>query len=248
MISKPTINGFKQACCLTCDSRCHSEFRDLDDENLSLLHSMKVSNVYQPGQVIFYQGNPGLGLHCLQSGTVALRQRDPSGTPVLVRLAHTGTALGYRPIFSGNGYDATAEALTRCRVCFLDREGLARLMERDPRLAHRFLRRLALDLEASDEAHLRSASMSVRARVASLLLDLKDRFATVDEKGDLTIQLPLTRKDMASYVGTRPETIARTIRALDDDGVTRFKGASVVVPDLDALFDEVELIGVEQAV
>lgn len=242
MISKPLFKNSKQACCLTCTTRCHSEFQDLKDEDLSLLHSMKVSNEYQPGQILFYQGNPCLGLHCLQSGTVALRKRDPAGTPVLVGLSHAGSALGYSALFSGAGYSATAEALTPCRVCFLDRAGLGQLMGRDPRLARRFLNRLARDVEAAEEAHLRAASMSVRARLASLLLDLKDRFATVDDEGNLTIQLPLTRKDMASIVGTRPETIARTIRALDQDGVTSFKGTRVMVPDLDALFDEVEIL------
>jgi CRP/FNR family transcriptional regulator len=82
--------------------------------------------------------------------------------------------------------------------------------------------------------------MSVRARTAHLLLMLKDRFATVTEDGSLSFELPLSRKDMASIVGTRPETIARTIRSLEADGVTRFSGRRVTVHDLDALLDEVE--------
>ena len=242
MLSKPVIKAFKQANCLTCGTRCHSDFQDLAGQNLSLLHSMKVSNVYKPGQVLFYQGNPCLGLHCLQSGTVALRKRNPAGDPVLVRLVHAGSALGSSALFSGGGYGVTAEALTPCRVCFLDKAGLAQLMEQSPGLARRFLTRMARDLEAAEEAHLRAASMTVRARVAALLLDLKDRFASVDDQGNLTFQLPLTRRDMASLVGTRPETIARTIRALDQDGVASFNGPRVMVPDLDALLDEVELL------
>jgi len=201
---------------------------------------MKVSNVYQPGQFIFYEGNPCLGLYCVQSGALGIRKRDPGGQEALVRLALPGSTLGHRAYFSSGEYRASASALVPSRVCFLDRTGMAHLLERDPGLAGRFLKRLALDLEASEAARLRAASMPVRARVASLLLELKDRFASVDDSGDLTIQLPLSRKEMASYVGPRPETIARTIRALNNDGVTHFMGPRVVVSDLDALLDEVE--------
>jgi len=48
-----------------------------------------------------------------------------------------------------------------------------------------------------------------------LLLALKDRFATVNDEGDMTIELPLSRQDLAAMIGTRPETIARSIRALE---------------------------------
>ncbi|MCB1153632.1 winged helix-turn-helix domain-containing protein, partial [bacterium] len=61
-----------------------------------------------------------------------------------------------------------------------------------------------------------------------------------DEDGNILIELPMSRQDIADMVGARPETIARTIRSLQDDGVATFKGREVMVPDLDALLDELE--------
>ncbi len=56
----------------------------------------------------------------------------------------------------------------------------------------------------------------------------------------LHLDLPISRQDIASIIGTRPETVARTIRGLGGDGVARFSGRPVTIHDLDALLDEVE--------
>jgi hypothetical protein len=45
---------------------------------------------------------------------------------------------------------------------------------------------------------------------------------------------------MASTIGTRPESLSRAIRALEQSGVAGFKGKQVLVRDLDDLLDEVE--------
>ena len=237
-----TSFGRKAQSCYTCQRRDRSEWCALRDEDVGLLDRLKIYNNYQTGQVIFYQGNPCLGIYCIEDGTVGVRKTDADGNSMLVRLAHPGQTLGYRTFFSGSGYSASAEALTPARICFIDKSGVALLLERNPSLGQKFLLRLATDLEEAEDARLQASTLSVRARLAHLLLTLKDRFGSVTEDGTLTIQLPLTRQDLASMVGTRPETIARTIRVLTDEGVAKFAGRIVTVPDLDALLDETELV------
>lgn len=226
--------------CFNCQGRERSEWCSLGREDVSLLNEIKICNNYQPSQVIFYQGNPCLGIHCIEEGTVAIRRTNADGNSMIVRLTHAGQTLGYRSYFSGEPYAATAEVLSPARICFLDRMGVKRLLEHNPVLGHNFLRRLATDLRDAEESRLQASTLPVRARVAHLVLTLKDRFSTVDDEGQITIELPLSRQDIASMVGTRPETIARTIRALENDSVAHFSGRQVVVPDLDALLDELE--------
>jgi len=158
-----------------------------------------------------------------------------------VRLVHAGQILGYRAYFAGGSYTGNAEVLTTCRVCFIDREGVREIIERNLGVGLSFLKHIATDLQVSEDARLQATTLPVRARVAHLLLSMKDRFATVDDEGNLTIELPLARRDMADMVGTRPETIARTIRSLEEDGVAVFSGRKVTVRDLDALLDELEV-------
>jgi CRP/FNR family transcriptional regulator len=226
--------------CFTCQTRNEAEWCALQKDDVGLLNEIKICNHYQPGQYIFYQGNPCMGIYCISSGTIALRKTDTEGNSMIVRLVHHGQTLGYRSYFSGEAYTASAEVLVAAEVCFVDRAGVAKLLNHNPNLGLRFLQRLALDLRSSEDQRLQASALPVRARLAHLVLSLKDRFATVDESGCITIELPLSRQDMASIVGTRPETIARTIRALEDDDVVHFKGRQVVISDLDALLDELE--------
>lgn len=226
--------------CFSCPARALGEWCALDGEDLALLNRVKVANLYTAGQHIFYQGNPSLGLYCVESGTVAIRKTDAGGESVLVRLVHPGETLGYRTYFSGGVYRASAEALTDARVCFIDRSTVQALLGRVPALAQRFLLRMADDLQQAEEARLHAVTLPVRSRLAHLLLMLKDRFGEVDEAGNLAIDLPLARQDIAAMVGSRPETIARAIKSLEQDGICSFAGRKVIVPDLDQLLNEIE--------
>lgn len=229
--------------CFHCQGRQRSEWCVLDEADLRLLNSARICNVYQPGQVVFYQGNPCLGIYCVETGEVALRKSDAAGHSAIVRLAHAGQTLGYRAFFADSPYAATAEALTECRICFIDRAAVRKLLEHNPALGHAFLHRVTVELEHSEDARLRAASLSVRARMAHLLLSLKERRGSVNEAEELEIELPLSRQDLAALLGTRPETVSRAIKALEDAGVASFHGRRVRVPDLDLLLDELDGAG-----
>lgn len=234
------IVGGHHASCFSCQNRSNSEWCTLADDDLRYLDSVKTSNSYLPGQQIFYQGNPCLGIFCVESGTVVLRKSDASGNEVITRMVSGGETLGYRSYFGGGPYQASAEAIEPVQVCFIDRDAVSALLQRNPSIGLNFLRRLAGDLERAEDEHLNYSAHDVRTRLAHLLLSLKDRFSDVDDDGRLIFRLPLSRQDMASMLGTRPETVARTIRKLEDAGVAVFDGRRVVVDDLDLLLDEVE--------
>lgn len=227
--------------CFTCQSRDKAEWCVLADEDLQLLNRSKISNTYEPGQVIFYQDNPCLGIHCIEEGTVALRKSGEGGNSIIVRLFHEGDTLGYLAYFSGSGYTATAEALTRCRVCFVDRAAVRKLVEDNPAVGLQFLKRTAENLRQAEDSRLQEATHPLRVRLAHILLVLRDRFGSVDDEGVLTIELPMSRQDLASMLGTRPETMSRTIRQLEATGAARFDKRLVRVPDLDLLLDQLEL-------
>lgn len=228
------------ATCFSCQNRDRSEWCTLPQSDLETLNRGRICNHYQPGQIIFYQGNPCLGLYCIESGTVGIRKTDPQGNSVLVRLANAGQTLGYRTYFSGSTYQASAVAMEPCNICFIDRAAVRSLLERNPDLGMRFLKRMAEDLQHSENAYLQGAYLSVRARFAHLLLVLKDYYASMAGDGTWTMRMPILKQDIASMLGARPETLSRAIRELEQARVIRFDEKSICIPDLDALLDEVE--------
>jgi CRP/FNR family transcriptional regulator len=229
--------------CATCHGRGHAEWGVLSDADLEHLNAHRVSSHYRAGATIFKQGQSCEGIYCVDSGEVALRKTDEHGASAIVRLAHAGQTIGYRAFFAGGQYAASAEALMESEVCFIPSGVVRSLLEQDPRLGYRFLKRQADDLRESEERRLHATSLSTRARLAHFLLTLKDRVGQMDDDGILTVELPLSRKDLAALLGARRESIARAIRALEDAKVASFVGRTVRIPDLDTLLDELDAPG-----
>lgn len=228
------------ASCFDCQKRDRSTWCVLSRGDVNTLNGLKHTTLYQPGQIIFRQGDPCNGIYMVESGTVAVRKTDEHGNMSLVRMRHQGDAVGYRDLFLDDVFSVTAEALAPSNVCFVDRGAVQRLLQRNPALGLQFIRSIGQDLGTAEDAILQAAAFPVRKRLAHLLLSLKDRYAAVTEDGTMTIELPLSRQDIASIVGARRETIARAIHDLEADGVAAFSGRKVIVQDLDLLLDELE--------
>ena len=235
MLKRPHCDD---ADCGSCAIRPLTEMADISDEGLAIIIGSRTRQVFQPGQMLFRTGEVCHGLFIITAGTVSLRKSDGAGHSVLVRLLHSGQSLGYRSLFAGEVYSSDAEAVDEVRCCFIEAEGVDRMLEVSPATAKRFLERIATDLRRAEETYMQGACLPVRARLARLLYDMRVHYGTADDEGMIRIELPLQRKDMASMLGTRPETLARTIRALSDDGVARFSGRRVEIEDLDTLLDE----------
>lgn len=235
-----TRNNTAAISCFACQNRDRTEWCVLAEEDLALVDRVKTTKTYQPGQIIYSQGEPTRGIYCIESGTVAVRKMDSEGGSKILRLAHAGQTLGYADFFGGKGYNGSAEALDTCTVCLVDAASLRTLLDHNPALGLHFLTHVSLDLKEAEDAGMQQALYTVRIRLAHLLLTLKDRYASVEDDGTIVITLPMTRQDIAALLGARPETIYRTIQQMEMDKVVTFSGHKVIIPDLDNLLDEIE--------
>ena len=226
--------------CFACRSRDHSPWCALTGDALAELDQAKLPFRYKPGQFLFFEGDPCRGIYCIDSGTVALRRVGPSESESVMGLCHPGDTLGYGAFLADSDHRNTAEATTECQVCYIDGSILKGVIEKNPAVAHRFLVKMAAKIDDAEAMLVSCRTLSVRARLANTLLLLKDRYASADEEGRLTFELPFSRGLLASLVGTRPESLSRAIRALDLAGVAKFQGRNVLVHDLDDLLDEIE--------
>lgn len=229
-----------RASCFECQSRNRAEWCQLDATDLAVLDSNKVTARYEPGQALYRQGDPCAGVYIVEEGTVAERRDDAQGNSAVIRLRHAGDTLGYRDYFTGESCSNSAIAVASCSICFIPRQSVRALLERNPSLGLRFLRRLSDDLTSAEDTILRNTALPMRKRLVHLLLTLKEHYGEVAEDGVLRLELPLARQEIASILGSRPETITRTIHALEEDGVAVFSGRAVIIADLDKLLDELE--------
>lgn len=213
----------------------------LEASESQLLERARMTRSYRRGEVIFHQDETSTGIYCVQSGHILIWHKDIFGHKTAFRVASSSELLGYRSFFGEDVHTATAQALTVCHICYYPRPPLKNLIDRCPNFAWQFLRTLARDRGPPDALLLRGRYTPVRIRLILLLLILKDRYAKSTRDGGLIFQLPLSRGDIASMLGTRPESVARIIKELNQQGTIVFHGRKVTVTNLAILYEEANL-------
>ena len=216
----------------------HSDWHGLDDAARALLARGVSRREYGSGEVIFAQGEANAGVHCLFSGTVAIRRLDAQGRSVLLSLAYPGDTIGCRSFLAGGEHKTSAEALGPSVVCHIDRASLTAVLRTAPAVGLHLLHRSIGELEQAHDRLFCQATLSNRHQLLHLLLVLVRRHGRRLESGSQVIDLPMSRRDLASMIGTRHETLSRIIGRLESDGIAQFAGRRVTVPNADRLAAE----------
>ncbi|NVJ93917.1 MAG: Crp/Fnr family transcriptional regulator [Methylocystaceae bacterium] len=199
------------------------------------------NRAYEVGQNIYFEGDQCEGVYCLKKGLIAIRKTDVNGNSAVVRLVQPGEAFGHRSFLANEKHAGTAEVLLDAKLCFIPKSNLEHLLAQSPDTAIRFTRRVARDLREIEELYLITTTQPVRKRLAHLLLGLRTRYSNHDDNSDeINLELPLSRQELAAAIGTRPETIARTIKKLEEDGLALFKGRLVTIPSITLLKEDLD--------
>jgi CRP-like cAMP-binding protein len=228
--------------CVVCHVGRRSDWQDFDQTASALLSSGRRRREYGSGELVFAQGEQNDGVHCVSGGTVGIRRLDENGNSVLLELAYPGDTIGYRSFLTGGVHKTSAEALGPSVLCHIGRATIAALLAGNPALGLRFLKRSIGELEHAHEMMFRQATLSNRHKLVHLLLVLVGRHGRRNSNGSQSIDLPVSRRDLASMIGTRHETISRIIGRLETDGVAHFSGRQVTIPNVEMLAAEIDCL------
>ena len=145
-----------------------------------------------------------------------------------------------RPGRATAAYDVTAT--TDVVMCCFRKKPFETLIAETPHIAQRLLEMTLDELDAAREWMLLLGRKTAREKIASLISIIARREAALHKKktsGQISVDLPLTREEMADYLGLTLETVSRQISALKKDGVITLEGnRHVSIPDLDRLLEE----------
>ncbi|MEO7130846.1 MAG: Crp/Fnr family transcriptional regulator [Dermatophilaceae bacterium] len=199
------------------------------DEVAGFAHPIRRSR----GELIHRPGDDVSHLLVLHRGRVAISHLAPTGQDRMIRVLEAGEFAGESAFVTGARPEHTATALTDVELCSFDHRDLRALVVQYPDIAIRMLHAVVSRLDETDKMVADQSTAEVEARLAGYLLDLPSR--RVD--GRITIRLPLARKDIASLLGTTPETLSRKLTGLARAGLVSVHGREVVVTDPDGLAD-----------
>ena len=208
---------------------CHL-FSGVTDQDLELLTDVCRLQNYLKGQVVFTQGDDASGFYVVASGKVKLYKLSPDGKERILHIVLTGGSFAEAAIFGDGCYPAFAEPISKTQLIFFHKREFLNLLHSHSQIAinmigglSKFLRQFATQIEDL-------TFKDVPGRLARYLIDLGG-----DDNN--LVELPISKSQLASNLGTVSETLSRTFRKLSDEAIISVKGKQIVILDIDRLFD-----------
>jgi CRP-like cAMP-binding protein len=205
-------------------------FQNLNAENANLICSGKIEKTFSQGEVILKEGTMIQEFTYLKSGLVKLFRRDPSGREQIITIARPMDYVSLLSVFSGKLYNYSVSALEDSVTCNLKMEDVRTLATTNGKLAFNLLQKMSAIADTIILESLEIRKKNLKGRVAYLLLYFSRTIFFSEE-----FDLPLTRKEMADYVGMTTENVIRTLSEFRKDGILKIYGKTIQIANMDTL-------------
>lgn len=223
--------------CGDCPIRHRAVCARCEGDELSRLDEMKYYRSFEAGQTVIWSGDRMDFVASVVTGIATLTQTMEDGRRQMVGLLLPSDFVG-RPGRATAAYDVTA--VTDLVMCCFRKKPFEDMMSSTPHVSQRLLEMTLDELDAAREWMLLLGRKTAREKIASLLAILARRDASL-KAGAVTFSfdLPLTREEMADYLGLTLETVSRQISALKRDGIIELEGKRhVKVASIDRLLEQ----------
>jgi CRP-like cAMP-binding protein len=219
--------------CTYCTARANSVFEVLNHDQLADLSLHKSCAVYKKGQYIFNENGFPHALYCINKGKVKLNTIGIDGKEQILRLAKEGDVIGYRSLIANERYHCSAVAIEDSSICVIDRNYFWTTINENPKLLFQVIKKMSSDLKAAEEHIVSLSQKNVRERMAEALLFFKATFGF--ESDGKTLNVVLTREEIADYVGTSTESAIRLLSEFNQDKIIQLEGKKIKILDLQKL-------------
>ncbi|MBO0961403.1 Crp/Fnr family transcriptional regulator [Neobacillus sp. MM2021_6] len=206
-------------------------FNHLEAEQMDEIMVTTNSVSYKRGEIIYRAGDQSDSLYIVNKGKIRIYRISESGKEQLVRILNSGDFTGELALFNDATHESFAEAMMETQVCMIKRSDLQEFLLKYPSISLKILAEFSNRLEQSEKQTTRFATENVETRIALFLAECIE-----NEGNSQEFVLPMSKKDLASYLGTTPETISRKLADLENAGFIKQKPHKrMEILDLDGL-------------
>ncbi len=210
--------------CGDCPVRGLSVCGALADDELHALAAIMQSRDLAPNQPVFDEAEQSDYLFNITSGVVKLFKLLPDGRRQITGFLGASDFLG---LAVGDSYAYSAETVTRTTVCRFQRRHMDDLLERFPHLQRRLFSMASTELAAAQDQILLLGRKTAQEKLCSFLLLLSKRAARRGHP-ETPVYMPMSRSDIADYLGLTTETVSRNLTKLKTRGIIRLLPNSMV--------------------
>jgi CRP/FNR family transcriptional regulator len=213
-------------------------FQGLPKDQIDDLSMIVTDQSFRKGEIIFSEGDEGTGFYVVITGRVKIFKLSFEGKEQILHIFGPGEIFGEVPVFTGAHFPANAEIMEESRIFFFPRDSLIALIKKNPSLALNMLailsKRLRRFTALIDDLSLKE----VPGRLAAYLLYLSEQ-----QKGSKELELKITKGQLASLLGTIPETLSRILGKMASQGLIESDGPRIRILDPEALRELAETGG-----
>ncbi len=216
------------------DFKSESVLADLPAADLELLTANKSEQIYKKGEIVFREGGYPSGIFYIKSGKVKKYKLDSDAREHIIYVANTGELLGYHAILSEDRYPDGAAALEESKIAFIPREDFLETLNQSKLLSAHLLKTLSHEFAVLANSLSMFAQKSVRQRLALQLIVLREKYK-VNFHAGMSVEINMSREDLASLVGTARENVIRALAEFKSDKIVETKGRKIIVLDVSKL-------------
>lgn len=205
-------------------------FDKVETDQLELVCSSKIEQQFVKGETIIREGDLINDFIYLKSGLVKLTRQTFNGKDQILHFAKPFDFVSLFSIFSSKRYNYSVVALENTSICLLELDHVKKTIHKNGNFAMNLMEKLS---EATDTIVLDNLEIKrkhLRGRVAHVLL----YFSTIIYENN-TIELPISRREIAEYIGMTTENVIRTLSEFKKDGIIRTYGKDIDILDPERL-------------
>lgn len=203
--------------CAGCGARAFSVCGSLEVADLMRLDALAQKAVFVPGEALVREGEKADALFNITSGSVRVYRLLPDGRRQITGFLFAGDFLG---LVAGASHGVSAEAIEPTTACRFRRTEFDALVRDCPPLERVLFARMRHELAAVQDQLVLLGRKTARERIASFLLELPSH-DPMRGTAPGHVRLPMTRTEIADYLGLTIETVSRVLTKLKVTGVVR---------------------------
>ncbi len=210
-------------------------FSTLVPEDLHRIAELAVPREFEPGQVVFREGDSSDTCYIVRSGRARAVREHSDGRTITLATFGPGDIFGELAMFEDELRSATVEAVEPTTVVAVLGPDMRRLMTEHPGISMRLVIALGRRLREMNERLSRQSFQTVQSRVAAVLAELVAQERAQDVTAGEDVLVTATQADLAQLAGSSRESASRFLAVLERAGVISQGRGRLVVHDVRAL-------------
>ena len=199
-------------------------FKKLTEQEITQLNYEKTCSLYTKGSIIYREGSRLTGFFCVTRGILKIFKTGTDGKEQIIRFAKKGDIIAYRSLLSKELACTTAKVIEETVLCHIPYQTLLYLIQNNWQFSHHMLQIVCKELREANDYITDIAQKSVRERLAEVLLLLKENFELDNAN---TLQISLTREELANMVGTATESVIRLLSEFKQEQLIDVQGRKI---------------------